>query len=31
MGDEGMTKYGMTSEAGDLLVTINVNSPTQLD
>ncbi len=26
--DEGMPKYGMTSEAGDLLITVHVNSPT---
>jgi len=26
-----MPKYGMTSEAGDLLVTVNVNSPLTLD
>jgi len=26
-----MPKYGMTSEAGDLFVTVNVKSPLQLD
>lgn len=31
MRDEGMPKYGMTSEAGDLYVTVNVNSPIKLN
>lgn len=29
--DEGMPKYGMSSDHGDLLVTFNVNSPEKLD
>ena len=29
--DEGMPKYGMPSEAGDLFVTYIVKNPTKLD
>ena len=29
--EEGMPKYGMSSEFGDLLVTLNVKSPEKLD
>jgi len=29
--EEGMPKYGMASEKGDLLITFKVRNPTKLD